>query len=92
MFLSYHCCIIIAENDTYSFQHRAKVLLLVLVDEEEEVVDDVHLEDLVGVLLLELSDQRTACVLDEPVRKMGSKGAFSQGKLTSLGFPSSAPP
>ena len=86
MFLFYHCCIIIAENDTYSFQHRAKVLLLVLVDEEEEVVDDVHLEDLVGVLLLELSDQRTACVLDEPVRKinLGSKGAFSQGKKNLL--------
>ena len=46
-----------------------------LVDEEKEVVGDLHLEDLVGVLLLELSDQRTACVLDEPVRKinLGSK-------------------
>ena len=50
---------------TYSLQHCVKVLMS-LVHEENEVVSDFHLKDLVGVLLLELHDQWTACVLDEP--------------------------
>ena len=37
-----------------------------LVHKEDEVVSDFHLEDLVRVLLLELCDQWSTCVLDEP--------------------------
>ena len=54
-----------AEKDTYNLQHCVKVFIS-LVDEEQEVVGDLHLEDLVRVLLLELHHQRTSCVLDEP--------------------------
>ena len=54
-----------AEKATYNLQHCVKVFIS-LVDEEQEVVGDLHLEDLVRVLLLELHHQRTSCVLDEP--------------------------
>ena len=50
---------------THNIQHCVKVLVS-LVDEEKEVVGDLHLEDLVGVLLLELRDQGPPRLLDEP--------------------------
>ena len=49
----------------YSLQHCVEVLMS-LVNEEDEMVSDFHLEDLVRVLLLEFCDQWTTCVLDEP--------------------------
>ena len=64
--MHYHIHTITAKRATYSFQHCVKVCMS-LVHKEDEVVSDFHLEDLVGVLLLELRDQRTSCLLDKPV-------------------------
>ena len=63
--MHYHIHTITAKRATYSFQHCVKVCMS-LVNKEDEVVSDFHLEDLVRVLLLELCDQWTTCVLDEP--------------------------
>ena len=61
----YRSCKTRRKKRTHHIQHCVKVLVS-LVDEEKEVVGDLHLEDLVGVLLLELRDQGPPRLLDEP--------------------------